>query len=120
MSLVWPAVGEPSLPITEQLPDSTLRASVEGGYELTRPRYTRQPREWSLTWPAMIHSQYQVLVAFYSATTVGGSRFFAWTSPIDGASRAVRFAGPPEATVVAWALNQVPRYWQVRVNLREV
>lgn len=116
----WPSIAYPSLPVSEKYADPTLRSKTDGGYTMTRARFTRIPREWSLKWPAMSHTDYSSLMSFFTGTAIGGSVSFAWTCLTDGASKTVRFASEPKAEIVAWTAAGTPRLWSVEVTLEEV
>lgn len=114
----WPAIVAPSLP-TEKYPDPAIRSKAEGGYVLTRPRYTRMPRSWGLVWEAMTHAHYLLLMAFWEAKS-GGSTSFTWDCVTDDTETTVRFAEAPDAKVVVWASTGLPKLWAVSVKLEEV
>lgn len=116
----WPNIANPSLPISEKYADPALRSKSDGGYTMTRPRYTRVPRTWELKWPAMSHADYQTFSTFYTGTAIGGSVSFSWTCPTDGAAKTVRFAAEPKAEIIAWTSAGTPRLWAVGVTLEEV
>lgn len=115
----WPTIKAPSLP-TEEYPDPTIRGETDGGYIITRPRFTRFPRRWDLVWEALSHADYLTLMSFYTDDAVAGSVDFTWTCVTDDTAATVRFAGAPQARVVAWADGGLPKYWQVSVKLEEV
>lgn len=116
----FPTISGPSLPVGEKYPDPAIRSQAEGGYEMTRPRFTRVPGEWELSWPAMTDSDYQTLMTFYRETAIGGSVYFNWTCATDGTAKVVRFGGEPKAEVIAWTTAGTPKYWSVGVSLKEV
>jgi hypothetical protein len=114
----WPAIVAPSLP-TEEYPDPAIRSKAEGGYVLTRPRYTRMPRSWNLAWEAMTNAHYLLLMAFWTAK-YGGSTSFTWICVTDDTETTVRFSDKINAKVVAWASTGLPKLWSVSVKLEEV
>lgn len=103
----------PSLPIGGKPDDPAIRSDAEGGYTLTRPRYTRIRKEWSLKWNAMTAAQLSTLLTFWG-TVKGGSIFFTWTAADDDVSKTVRFAGSPEYSLIA------PDTYEVSVSIQEV
>lgn len=116
----FPSIGGPSLPIQEERDDPALVSEADGGYEMTRPRFTRIRKRWTLVWPYMTNADYLTLINFYDTTAVGGSVNFNWTNPMTGATQAVRFAGAPDASLILWNNDQSPRAWSVKLTLREV
>jgi hypothetical protein len=71
---------------------STIRSESEAGYVITRPRYTRTRKRWSLKWAMMSASDYTSLETFFNETTIGGANSFTWDHPITGTIYTVRFA----------------------------
>lgn len=119
MPNTFPTIEGPSLPITPEPDDPTLSSESDGGYELTRPRYTRIRRKWTLVWPHLLHADYTTLMAFYDSMS-GSSVNFNWTNPATGTVSSVRFAGQPESSLILWNADQSPRAWSVKLTLREV
>lgn len=115
----------PTLSVTPQVAnhrqtraaDPTLRTPFEGGYVQTRPRFTRIPRRWSISYAegnALPAADKTTLYNFESARGVGGEAF-TWTSPFDGGSYTVRFAAPIEFAPVTGTAT-----WSARFDLEEV
>lgn len=110
----WPSIQKPSYDLSEKPEDTVIRSEFDAGYEITRPRFTRNRATFGLSWNAMKAADKTALDVFYKTTTVNGSLYFTWTHPDDGASHTVRFTGPPEYSLIAVGL------WRVSVTLREV
>lgn len=74
--------------------DPAIRADIEGGYEVTRPRFTRTPRR---TWTSGIsfatNTVKQAVEAFWD-TVKGGSVVFDWVNPENLVTYQVRFTKP--------------------------
>lgn len=117
--MAWPSIASPHLKYPEEWDDPAMRSEMEGGYTLTRPRYTRIRRTWQLEWRAMSATDYALLTAFY-VSTHGGSDSFAWTTPTDGASKTVRFSGPLKAAMIVPANNVQVALYSVSCSLEEV
>lgn len=98
------------------LADKTIRGSMEGGYEHTRPRYTRKHRRtFSTGFTDISQEELDALLAFYDL--VGGYKVFNWKNPANGEVYAVRFDQPPEATYTGIGGNH--RYDVTNINLSE-
>lgn len=72
--------------------DATVKSPYEGGYEQTRPRFTRVRRRWGLKYPKMSAADKQTLESF-EGTVHGGADSFTWTHPVTSTSYTVRFEG---------------------------
>ncbi|MFT4064270.1 hypothetical protein [Paraburkholderia sp.] len=71
--------------------NQALASSMDGGYVMTRPRHTRQPRKtYQSGFANLTESQKNTLQAFFDSV-FGGSVIFNWTNPTDGTIKAVRF-----------------------------
>lgn len=87
MALVFPPVG-----ITEkedaklygvELQDSTITSDTEGGYEYTRPRFTRAPsRTFKSGFTSLDGAQYEAFEAFWQVNQ--SHTAFDWTNPATG------------------------------------
>jgi hypothetical protein len=85
---------------SERQADPAIRKEVEGGYVLTRPRYTRAPRKTFTTgFTHISETDKAALQTFYSSKK-GGSDSFTWADPVTGTVYSVRFVGQPEFTYV--------------------
>lgn len=71
--------------------DNSISSEFVNGMKVSRARYTRQLREWSLKWNAMLDTDLVSLLSWYS-TCAGGAASFSWTDEF-GNSYTVRFAG---------------------------
>lgn len=96
--------------------DKTRRSDSDGGYEFTRPKFTRNGRRTFKTgFTEMSASDFDIFQDFWDA--YGGYKSFAWTNPADGRTHTVRFAEPP--TVVYSGVGAVATY-NVEVALKQV
>ena len=73
--------------------------------KLTRPRYTRQLREWKLKWNALLDTELVTLLAWY-ATCRGGAATFTWSDEFNN-NYTVRFLGDIEHESVSDTLSAV-------------
>lgn len=92
---IFPAlsVGQDQRFFTEERENPALPAvKAEGGYEFTRPRFTRRPRRMFGTgFSGMSSADKATLEAFWDDRK-GSSAPFYWTNPTSGEAILVRFA----------------------------
>lgn len=77
--------------------DPTIRSQSEGGYVSTRPRFTRIPKKWKLSYSqgnALPLADKALLEAHEDSVHVG-SGSFTWTNPMDGQTYTVRYVDGP-------------------------
>lgn len=95
-------------------------AKMEGGYVITRPRFTRRPRRsFSFNFTLMNDVNKTTLFNFWN-TVRGGSNAFTWTHPQTGEAINVRFS--PQTTMrfkrIGFGANS---FWQTEtITLVEV
>lgn len=71
---------------------SMTPAKMEGGYVITRPRFTRRPRRtFSFVFIMMDDDNKATLENFWN-TMLGGSNSFHWVHPVSGENLTVRFS----------------------------
>jgi len=109
---MWPDIQLPS-GIEETTPDVAIRSEFDDGSVLTRPRYSRMRRTWSLTWANLIGADYRTLRTFYEVQK-GGSLSFTWNNPLENQNFIVRFNG-----------NLTAKYtdsdcWNITLKIEEV
>lgn len=86
---------EDSKYLSEDPKDPTMRAEAEGGFVMTRARFTRAPpRVVKTGFTNISEADRAKLKAFYDAQR-GGAGSFGYTHPVSGESLTVRFAEPP-------------------------
>ncbi len=109
---------DPSWPMDPdgEIEDSTIRSPFEGGYELTRPRFTRDRRKWGVRYVMLSSSDASTLRTFEKTTVRGGADSFTWTHPTTSTSYTVRFAGPIRFTLVPPGTGK----YNAEFTLREV
>jgi len=76
--------------------DPAKKVEIEGGYTVTRPRYTRLPRKtWSTGFTDLTDAEKDSFAAFWD-TNFGGSDSFTYLNPADAVTYTVRFKGQPK------------------------
>ena len=102
----------------ESSTDPTLRLETDGGYVLTRPRFTRKPRKLITTGFSFIsESSKNIIQAYYDAKR-GGSESFPYLHPTTGVTLTVRFKSPPKFKYVGFGYL---RAWDVKsIELEQV
>lgn len=103
----------PSFPLEEIVEENTIRSNFEAGYELTRPRFTRMRKTFSVKYELLTNTDKQLIDNFY-VQMKGGSGSFTWTNPITAVNHTVRFAEPPKFEYT------MDGYWNVEIKLREL
>jgi len=77
--------------------DPAMTQEIEGGWEVSRPRYTRAPARVITTGFTDITDAQKTLLFNYYAAMRGGSASFSYLNPVSGETMTVRFAKPPKA-----------------------
>lgn len=80
--MVFPTIQTPDYPLNEIFTDHTLKMQVDNETILTRPRFTKLPKAFKLSWSKLPTKDYNKLRAFYQQTR-GGALSFEWTYPAD-------------------------------------
>lgn len=116
----FPSIQTPDYPLQEVFTDHTLKMQVDNETILTRPRFTKLPKSFKLTWEHLPTTDYNKLRAFYQETR-GGAIAFSWTYPTDegneysGKTFEVRFTD----SEFDFQLVEV-NYWSGSITLSEV
>lgn len=74
--------------------DSVIRQSTEGGYQITRPRYTKAPSRVFKTGFTRISDQQKTDLENFYATKNYGASTFTYDIPTSGTTITVKFQGP--------------------------
>lgn len=117
----FPLTKKPKTPYQIEYEDNLIRSTTEDGYEITRPRYTKQRKRIVLKWD-IVNSEYTTINNFYTTSTLFGSLPFNLTfSTSDSTpnsaitfSSTVRFASPPKMTYAGIGV------WELECSFREV
>jgi hypothetical protein len=81
---------------SETQADPAIRQEIEGGYVVTRPRYTRAPRKTFKTGFTDISQTDKAAFQTFYDSKKGGSESFTWADPVTATVYTVRFVGTPE------------------------
>lgn len=87
------STGEDSSKFALEYEDPSLQTKMDGGYVVSRAKFTRPPRRtWTSGYTSISDTDRQTLANFYQAV-MGGSIIFDWTCPQDKKVYQVRFVG---------------------------
>ena len=87
---------EDSKYLQEEPADPTIRHESEGGFVMTRARYTRAPTVTITTgWTDISDADKRLLMTFYGTVARGGAAAFSYVHPVSGDILTVRFKEPP-------------------------
>jgi len=78
---------------SESAIDPVMKTKVDGGYVMTRAKYTRTPRRTFTTGFSLITDNDKALLQTFWSDVKGGSDAFEYTHPISSESVTVRFTG---------------------------
>ena len=101
---------------TVDLEDPAIRTEMEGGYVMSRPRFTRASRRTWQTGYTFIKTAGKTELETFWNTVRGGSLIFQWRNPADGLDYLVRFKGGMKFTYVGVGTNQ---RWDVTFSVEE-
>jgi len=92
----WPILSRVACePYSEKLSNNRdLLSNTEGGYVITRRRYSRARKTFSFSLPGLNASDYTTLTTFISNQGTTGN--FTWTNPTNNVNYTVRFASIPK------------------------
>lgn len=116
----FPPIKPPVYPLQETYTDHSIKMQMDNLTINTRPRFTKMPKKFKLTWTALPAADFAKLRSFYLYDTKGGALSFAWTYPNEpgsgyaGKSFMVRFEGDLD-----FSLDN-PGYYSGSVTLAEV
>jgi hypothetical protein len=75
-------IQKPVYPFSTKIKNPSLQSEMENGLVISRPKFTRTPRTFTLKWTALPATDYVVLCDFYMNTVLGGSMAFDWYYPV--------------------------------------
>ena len=109
---------EDSKHFSESQADPVQGADVDGGYRITRPRYTRLPRKtWTTGFSDLTDTEKSSFTTFWDLK-MGGSDSFTYLNPADAVEYTVRFKGQPKIKYVGMAAL---RRWEISgITLEQV
>lgn len=98
--------------------DPSMSNDMEGGYVISRARFTRPPRrKFTTGFTDLSQAEYDQLDQFFAGVK-GGSEMFEWTIPTTGEVCTVRFKGTLKGEYAGMGGNH--RYNVSEINLEEV
>lgn len=102
----------PEYPLSEEVEDNTLRSEFEGGYEHSRPRFTRNRKTFGLTYRYITNADKTTIENLFR--DIRGADMFTWRHPKTNSEHIVRFVEPLKFEYVQFG------YWNVNIKLRIV
>lgn len=94
---------------------------TDGGYLITRPRYTRTPpKTYKFKYVNISHADRLLLETFWNTTVKGSSVAFNWTEPTTSAVKNVRFGPGTKLTFNRIGFGTNHRYETGEIRLVEV
>lgn len=116
----FPDIQAPDYPLNEVFTDHTLKMQVDNETILTRPRFTKMPKAFKVSWSKLQVSDYNKLRAFFLKMK-GGALSFIWIYPEDPGNEysqkqfTVRFAD----SELNFQLVEIDK-WSGTITLQEV
>ncbi len=99
-----------------EVEDAGMRSEMEGGYVLTRPRFTRPPRRtWSTGFTSIDEVNFQAFVQFFNE--YGTYKGFTYVVPTTNENVNVRFSQKPTFKYVGIGTTSM---WDIDAKLEEI
>lgn len=98
--------------------DRTIRSEYEGGYEHTRPRHTRDRKQWQIVYNQLNSNDKSLMDTFLGTTVRGGADSFSWAHPISSTVYTVRFQTLPYMQLLL--NNDDDQYYETSFELKEL
>lgn len=116
--MAFPSLSKkPSFPIEKKPLDTDLKSSYEAGYQVARPRFTRDLFDYTLTYPLLLEADMLLLEAHIAS--VKSTVIFSWVHPERGTTHNVRYQERPTLKLVGKLGDGVTPYWSTEFTLRE-
>jgi hypothetical protein len=93
MATTFPTLSRGPSQIDIDLEDNSLRSDQEGGYVISRARYTRMRHIISLTYPMLTNAD-KVALNNFQIALMGGSDLILWTDPMTSIQYITRLDKP--------------------------
>lgn len=107
---------EDSAYYSEEIEDNTMRSDKDGGYEYSRPRFTRNGRmTYTTGFTDISQADKDLILEFWTKYT--GAKSFTWVNPTNLESNSVRFTKPPKPTYTGAGQT---RTYNVEVEIKQV
>jgi hypothetical protein len=71
--------------------NTIISGESEAGYQITRPRYTRNKSAFSVNYESVDMIVYTTLLTFFRSSAIGKANFFNWTHPATSTVYVMRF-----------------------------
>ena len=94
--------------------DPVIRSDKEAGYEQTRPRFTRVPKQWHIEYGDLSDADQATLEA-WEATVQYGAASDTWTHPKTGTQYTIRLAAP-----IKYRFVETDVVWSASFDLKQV
>ena len=108
-----------SYPIEEELEDTTISSPTDAGYVITRQRYSRQRKTWTIRYKNLSADDKKDIEDFIS-TIDGGASAFYWTCPLDNVTYTVRFTQLPRFVCNLYLSKSNKFFYDIEFKLTEV
>lgn len=108
---IFPSLKKPTS-FSETPTKSQVKSSFENGLVLSRPRYTRGRRTFTIGWTDLPEEQYNTLKEFFYENQ---GYVFTYTHPITGEDITARFS---DNDIGSWAFS-IPGYRSGSINIEE-
>ncbi len=95
--------------------DPVIRSPQEAGYIQTRPRFTRVPKKWHISYPGTMTETDRTLMEAWEASVQYGAGSDSWTHPKTGTVYTVRLGAP-----IKYKFGISDEYWSFEFDLEEV
>lgn len=94
---------------------------TDGGYWMTRPKYTRKPpRSFKFKFTDLSQADHDALLDFWETKAKGSSVAFLWRNPADKKQYNVRFGKGMSLTLDRTGYGPINRYDSGEITLTEV
>ncbi len=103
----------PTYPLNETRENNKISASMEAGYKVSRPRFTRTRRTFIVTYEGLTSTDKDTLDDFYEDDCNGGVSLFNWTHPESSVVYPVVFAKQ-----IAYSITSL-NYYKATLELEE-
>ncbi len=110
----FPDIQKPSFPLDVENEDNTIRSTMEDGTVVSRRKFTKIRKTFTLTWDALPNADYETLDDFLRNTAYMGAVPFSWTNPRNGTVYTVRLKSMDKFEAKAVSI------WSGSITLEEV
>jgi hypothetical protein len=97
--MAFPTLSRGPSKIDIDLEDNSLRSDQEGGYQISRARYTRIRHKINLTYPILTNAD-KIALNNWQLSLMGGSDKDTWTDPMTSITYTIRLDKPIKFSAV--------------------